>query len=401
MQTRVINTSPSAANVIPNTEYTAALKQYLEVTRTSLTGDESALKIEPNDGKAYNITFYDTATSGFISAVAVVTEVFEAFIKIKYITGLDKICPCSYKDILVKFIDCKEATVNIGYISDISEYIIEKPKSTYKEVDKVALLGITSELIQSVVVRLRLYDDGGCCDITGANIVDMKVGGHYQVDYLDHNDHTMYQVCGILKSISIVPESGDETATTGFIRRETRTCNHHNQVGMGNTVYDDFEDIKEVLGTEHFLSLAKDKPENIMFIFDTSIDYQSSIDRVMLVDIRNVEMVEDVEFELKQDPTDPPNLGELDDVPECLGTCCHHSIEVCGACAKHGQCCNFTQCGGHYEPPHDDCNTVIAGAWTFYIDRHKSTATGHNDLTGEVRRDITMEELLEFYGSHN
>lgn len=401
MERRIITTNPSAASVIPNTEYTSTLKQYLEIKKTNVHGEESILKVEPGDGKVYDITFYDSATAGYISAVCIISEIYEPFIRIKYITGLDRICPCTYKDILIKFIDCKETTVNIESINNISEYIIEKPKK-YKEVSKVALLGITSELIQSIVVRLRLYDDGGCCDITGATIVDMKVGGHYQVDYVSHEDHCMYQICGILKSITVRPEYGDETSTTGFIRREhTGTCCHHNQVGMGDTVYDDYKDTEEYFNSEHFLSLAKDKPENIMFVFDTSTEFNSTIDAVMLTDIRNVEMMEDVDCEIK-DPEYPPTES-LPPLPDCFGKCCGHCN--CDSCNNHGNCCCHVMCPSTPStPPSDSCDCddkVVVEDWEFYIDNKTCTATGANKTTGEVVHSMSMKDLLEFYVHHS
>ena len=212
-----------------------------------------------------------------------------------------------------------DADVLYANILDVDPYIEE---SQPMEVTKVAILGISSEMIQSVVIRLRLYDDNtGHCEVAGATIVDMKVGGRYKVSYIDHNDHSMYEISGELKAIQVLQNDGGETLNHGFVRPEC--CD---QVGMGNIPYD----------SEHFMNLPKYECDNVIFTFDTSSIGNSNFDSVKLKDIRMVsEILEDAGDD--GDPTD--DATQDNEHPPCW-----NASHCFGCNAAKDQCVKFPAC---------------------------------------------------------
>lgn len=267
---------------------------------------------------------------------------------IKYIEGLDTegLCACAHKDILLRFINIAEEIVPVNNISSIDEYVYEEETSTediptepeVKEVTKVSILGISAEFIRSVIVRLRLYEDGSCCDVTETIPVDMKIGNRYNVTYIDHKSHAIYEIDGVLKAINIDQNFGDEGLNHGFVRHECE-CNSHDCVGMNNMLYDNCGSFSYDMN--HFLSLPKECPEKVSFVFDTSSASKSTFDTIWLVDIRGVKGIgEDGDINIVDPecpecnkPT-PPALKY-----PCCGMCCDNTnfgkCDGCGACCNH------------------------------------------------------------------
>ena len=285
---------------------TAELKEYLELVFTNDDGSTSSTRIMVDDtDQLYEATFYDENSSSYLSSVICkVEKIYSYAIKIKYFTGLDTqgLCPCAHKDVLLNYADVVTATIPINHIYSFAPYEIKeeeppKPIPQIKEVTKVSVLGISSEFIHSVIVRLRIYEDGSCCEVTDTIPVDMTVGNKYNVTFVDHVDHTTYEIVGILKAIAIEQNFGDEAPNHGFVRNETG-CSYHDMVGMNNVCYDPISTDDTVYDKDHFLSLAKSCPEKVLFTFDTSTDYNSTFDKVWLNDIRGVSVIEEDEVEI-------------------------------------------------------------------------------------------------------
>ena len=180
---------------------------------------------------------------------------------------------------------------NISSIKGMNNLSIDDSDAKCKEVTKVSILGISSEFIRSVIIRLRIYNDDVNTEVT---TIDMEVGKKYNVQYFDHHDHTMYEIEGRLTHIAIDKHYGDEPEQHGFVRPE---CSMENPeiVGMGNNVY---------YTNEHYMELPKDCPEKVVFIFDTSKTYQSTYDYVRLTDIRDVYEVKEESEDTGDDTTD-------------------------------------------------------------------------------------------------
>lgn len=248
----------------------------------------------------YNITWYDADQQKFVSNKYIhVTKVTENAIYGNYIQdNCPQECLCAHREDLYNYITAKSVIIPAANISKIID--MSNNANEVKEVIKVSILGISTEFIRSIIVRLRIYNDN---DVeTEVTPVDMEVGKIYNVQYIDHKDHTMYEVEGKLVKIAIDRHFGDEPPQTGFVRPE---CSNPEQIGVGGMVY---------YNQEHFMELTKDCPEKVVFIFDTSKFTDSTFDHVRLTDIRDI-------YEVKsEEETKEP--GEIDDEKKsCCETC--------------------------------------------------------------------------------
>jgi hypothetical protein len=306
---RTVISSAKKASVVTTSASVSdsSLKEYLEVVFTKDDGTTSTVNVY--DGNYYTIKFY--CDGSFKTVIAKIIKVYELFIYIQYVDMPDAAnnCKCIPKNYVMLNAAGVTKSVMLSDIYSIEEYVeeeeteqVEEPKPVQvKEVTKVSVLGISAEFIHSIVVRLRVYDDGSCCDVTDCTVVDMKVGGRYNVSYLDHHDHSMYEIDGVLKSISIEQNFGDEDPNHGFVRNECE-CHDHNYVGMNNMTYDSTEmDDETIYDADHFMSLAKDSGNRVLFVFDTSEFTESSFDRVWLTDIRSVKVIEDSDIEITEE----------------------------------------------------------------------------------------------------
>lgn len=405
----------------------AEVKEYLQLVFTNDDGTTNTVNVYPDDDKLYNITFYSESDAKYITVIAKVLRIYTGFIVIKYFKGLDTegLCPCGHKDILLKYVDMIDANVVINNISSIEEFIFqeetipEEPK--VREVIKVSILGISAEFIHSVIVRLRVYEDGSCCEVTDTIPVDMKVGNRYNVVYINHKDHTVYEIDGVLKAITIDQNFGDEGMNHGFIRHECG-CDYHDKIGMNNMPYD------EISSVDRFLSLPKECPEKVSFTFDTSTANNSTFDTVLLTDIRGVKLIEeDSDIDIVDPPTDekpidpPPPLKY-----PCCGSCCgNEDFSKCyeGNCL--GVCCNDSPTnipnpcppfgGGHIcHPPHrpimpppppppfpptPNCDVIFIGNYKIYLggSNNNLQITIENAESGEFVDNTNIEEVLTKY----
>lgn len=253
----------------------------------------------------------------------------------KVIKASKDVCLCRNRKNLNGLVDCFNEEIPINNISRIKEWSeIGKPKPKYKEVTVVGVLGISAELIQSIMLRLRIYEDGCVCD-KEVIPVDMVVGNKYHVTYCAP-DHCMYEVTGKLHKIDVVPPPGcGPCHDHGFVKEEAS----YECVGANNMVYN----------AEHFYQLDKDTDigSRVKLIFDTSTDFSECFDTIMLKDIR---MVEEIKDEDNEPGTTPENPEESWECQHCHS---HHHWHCCACCPIRAYC----NCK-HHKPAEDNKDPV-------------------------------------------
>lgn len=250
----------------------------------------------------YSITWYDADQQKFVSNKYIhVTKVTESAIYGNYIQdNCPQECLCAHREDLYNYITAKSVIIPAANISKIID--MNNKSNDVKEVTKVSILGISTEFIRSVIIRLRIYND---TDVdTEVTPIDMEVGKIYNVQYMDQVDHTMYEIEGKLINIAIDRHFGDEPPQTGFVRPE---CSNPEQVGVGGMVY---------YNQEHFMELPKDCPEKVVFTFDTSKYTSSTFDHVRLTDIRDV-----YEVKAENDESTEDSENNDGDNNHCCETC--------------------------------------------------------------------------------
>lgn len=405
---------------------TSTLNEYLELTFTNDDGTTSTTNVYAcNNGKLYKITFYSELKLTYITVIAKVTQVLDGFISITYFDGLDAegLCPCAHKNVLLNYVSTVSVTIPVNYITSMEEYIFEEPEEPKEpvitEVTKVSILGISAEFIHSIVVRLRIFENGTDCDLVEAIPVDMKVGSRYNVSFIDHDSHAMYEIDGVLKAINIDQNFGDEDPNHGFVRHECK-CNQHDMIGMNNVCYDPCD--TEKYDMEHFFSLPKSCPESVSFVFDTSQLNESTFDTVLLSDIRGVTLVEDV-GDIEITDSENPDNGNTTTPPQltypCCGSCCGNTEE---GCMGFGSCCGDkpTNIPNPHPPIHhhkpDCCPPSPPPPFNsldflkpIYGEDYKAFVSGtpdniqirvkkdENDVEESLTIDISLKDLIESY----
>jgi len=227
-----------------------------------------------------------------------VTKINSNMIQGQYIKdNCPKECLCRHREDLYDYITAVTVNIPLNNIYSIID-MSEADPDECKEVMKVSILGISTEFIRSVIIRLRIYSDNVDTEVT---TVDMEVGKTYNVQYFDQKDHTMYEIEGVLENINIDRHFGDEPPQTGFVRPE---CSNPEQVGIAGMVY---------YNQDHFMDLPKDCPEKVVFIFDTSKFTDATHDFVRLVDIRDI-------YEVEIDGEDPDTGSDSGD-SKCCNNC--------------------------------------------------------------------------------
>lgn len=431
---RTIISDPKSANIIAANDISTEIKEYLEVVSTSYNDDgtiiTNTLRITAGDNTLYRLYYYSRAVGKIHTVICKVIKTYTDMICIAWFKQLDPngICPCAHKDILINYLDLVQETVMFSDIFSIEEYEEPKPIPPKpikpKEVTKVSILGISSEIINSVIVRLRFYEDG-CCEVTDTTIVDMAVGNKYSVFYLDHHDHTMYEIEGTLKSISIEQSFGDEPPNQGFVRQEQssiQSCNYHDGIGMYNLAYDRSDDTT-VYDPDHFFELAKSNPEKILFVFDTSTDFNSTFDKVWLKDIRSVSVMEEGDIDIVEPDEDenidegftvippgfvcpekcPTGWGGIDH--DCGCDHCHPNLPpiIINPGCDHDHHHHYHDkpgCGFPPPPPPPTICEIDVGDISFisHMDENAKFIMKNPDGT---RVNLTLRELLEAYASYS
>ena len=276
-------------------------------------------------GGVYNISYYDPDKNCFITNKNVhIHSINKGYITGQFISdNCPEECLCAHREDLYNYISINVVTILLSNIYSIVDLNSKTSTDICKEVTKVSILGISTEFIRSVIVRLRIYKDDVDTEVTP---IDMEVGKTYNVSYCDHKDHSMYEIEGKLTHIAIDKHFGDEPPQHGFIRPES-SCENPEIIGASNNVY---------YTNEHFMELPKDCPEKVVFIFDTSKINHTIYDHVRLMDIRDV-------YEVKTEDGEGDTDDDISQIPDC-DTCPYKNSS------------NITPPSAYPPPPpHDNC----------------------------------------------
>lgn len=265
------------------------INSYLTITFISTDGSSTETSVDIFIGKKYKFSYIGENNEFIKDKIGIVTTIGTQAIGFKVLELKDgHPCICIENSKAIDNVDVKTIYVAPDHLLSIKEYVEPKPahpRPKERNVVAVALLGISAELIHSIVVRLRFYDDK--CYTSEANTVNMEVGKTYHVTYTEHDpQHTTFELVGKLLKISM-EETGVKETEHGFIRDEIpQEC-----IGMDNKVYN----------SDHFMQLPKygdiNLADRIAFTFDTSIRFGDQKDVLLLRDIRNVEEIDEVSDE--------------------------------------------------------------------------------------------------------
>ena len=272
---------------------TATIVEHVVLTFLSTNGQTYEVPVYA--GSMYKITYYDSAIQNWRTITGMVTGINTSTIAVEVMTVMDSagnICLCSHRDTLAGFISAEYFYVPITNISSIvavdpSKTDDQQPTPTPTERCEtfVSVLGISSTVIRAVIVRLKIFDDDVQHTVTP---VDMVVGNSYHVTFA--KDNSVYELEGRLVRIEELGLFGNETAECGYVRQDNSNTE---VVGANGNTYD----------PNYFYSLPKYNPDGvrIRFVFDTSRDFVTRYDTVMLGDIRNVHPIGSI-----QPPCPPP-----------------------------------------------------------------------------------------------
>ena len=183
-------------------------------------------------------------------------------------------------------------SVYISTILDIVELDDnEEQQKPSKEDVKIVILGISSTLLRSIVIRLGLIDDD---PDKGTIYVDMKVGNRYNITYDKRN--TIYELSGKLICIKELCNPLTENQDKQFVR-PTCGCGDNNYydpnydsefrqppecIGMHDKVYDSCCN-----DTNHFLTSDKNVfGREVELLFDTGVDGYPCYEKILLSSIR-------------------------------------------------------------------------------------------------------------------
>ena len=183
-------------------------------------------------------------------------------------------------------------SVYISTILDIVELDDnEEQQKPSKEDVKIVILGISSTLLRSIVIRLGLIDDD---PDKGTTYVDMKVGNRYNITYDKRN--TIYELSGKLICIKELCNPLTENQDKQFVR-QTCGCEDNNYydpnydsefrqppecIGMHDKVYDSCCN-----DANHFLISDKNVfGREVELLFDTGVDGYPCYEKILLSSIR-------------------------------------------------------------------------------------------------------------------
>lgn len=289
-------------------------------------------KVNVYPSNPYRVIWYDATDSKVMDVTGEITEIGSNCLYLESIRAIDSSsCLCESREYLNKLITIYRVAIpirNIYGIYEIKEEEIKAPpkppRPKERSVTIVGVLGLSAEIVKSIVVRIRVYDDDRAPTYE-AIPVDMKVGNIYNISYFSRNDGSMYEIKGKLIDIELMPKYEGDTKLNGYVRDEMP----EEVVGMGNTIYD----------ADHFHCLNKESPEGerIRFKFDTSEDHMGYYDHVWLKDIRNVDLIGEEESD------DNENEGE-----EITNNCPHAA--TCPIVNNNCNCPDEPHHPPHYHP---------------------------------------------------
>lgn len=168
---------------------------------------------------------------------------------------------------------------NIYRIEDLSLITPPGPAPEEKErtVYSVATLGISAEVIQAIVVKLRVYDDMYMDAETTP--IEMKVGQDYHVEYVDKDHRGRVNVIDATLLDIQYDRSNQDSPDDGYVREEI--------VGAGGKIYN----------ADNFFTLDKttDVSHRVILYMGNSGVMDNYTACIRLTDIRFVSELKDLE----------------------------------------------------------------------------------------------------------
>ena len=208
------------------------------------------------------------------------------------------VCGCQNKPNSDKYNLTATVTIPISNITDVN-YTGQNPidpENKPKRGVEVVLLGISAEMVRAVAINLKMIDDH--CDEAVKDIF-MKVGGIYNIAYMDPTDKTMYEIQGRLLAIN---ETNNNVSNSNSVVRQ---CNCNEQYGLNNSIYNTGCKC-ECGSTDKDNFITSDIIENeVLLTMDCSMDFSGHYHTVKLSTIRDCSIVDESGV---KDPTNGTNM---------------------------------------------------------------------------------------------
>lgn len=353
--------------------------------------DSSATKstiIFPN--MEYDFTFYDVTQSKLYNITALVEDVYEDQIKVKYLKNnsskYNSNCNCNkMNNNNTQSIATMQGMPNCSCIlnpPDLSNYegpttifipimnilnvryrwaTNNNPNHDTSEVH-VMLLGISATAVKAIIIRMAFFEDNL---EEAVKLVELKAGNIYDLTY-ESKDGAVYESRVKVMNIEECPDTPCKPGK-GYVREH---------VGCGNSVYTNCTCSKD-----EFMNAPPVK--KIRVIVDTSESFTGRYEAIMLDSIRDCTLV------FEPDGSDV-NDGETDDN---FCDCCEHKT---AGCDRHN-------CG-HYLPPHRpnhgcSCDTTQTYVYKYHNGGCKAVITGDKVkiTAGGKTSNICLEDLVKYY----
>ena len=196
------------------------------------------------------------------------------------------ICGCQNKPNADKYNTTATVTIPISNITDVcytgSNPI--DPENKPKKGVEVVLLGISAEMVRAVIINLKMIDDA--CDEAVKDIY-MKVGGIYNIAYMDPVEKTMYEIQGRLLAIN---ETNNNVSNCNSVVRQTV----NEQCGLNNSIYNAGCNCESCNNSDKDNFITSDTIEKeVLLTMDCSMDFSGHYHTVKLSTIRDCTVVDE------------------------------------------------------------------------------------------------------------
>ena len=207
------------------------------------------------------------------------------------------ICECHNKPNADKYNTTATVTIPINNITDV-HYTGSNPidpENKPKKGVEVVLLGISAEMVRAVAINLKMIDDA--CDEAVKDIY-MKVGGIYNIAYMDPIEKTMYEIQGRLLAIN---ETENNVSNSNSVVRQ---CGNE-QYGLNNSIYNTGCNC-ECGSTDKDNFITSDTIEKeVLLTMDCSMDFSGHYHTIKLSTIRDCSVIDESGV---NDPTGGTNM---------------------------------------------------------------------------------------------
>lgn len=370
--------NPETKRIILNSGVDTNLLYCLKVSMTNAdNGVITNTIIFPN--MEYDLTFFDSTHAKLYTITALVEDVYEDQIKVKYLKN-NNCKKCSNNT--TSSITTAQGMPNCSCIlnpPDLSKYegpttffipimnILNvryrwTPNNNHNDTSevRVMLLGISATAVKAIIIRMAFFEDNL---EEAVKLVDLKAGNIYDITY-ESNDGATYESRVKVMNIEECPDTPCKPGK-GYVREH---------VGCGNSVYTNCACSKD-----EFMSAPPMK--KIRIIVDTSESFTGRYEAIMLDAIRDCTLV------LEADGSDDEEF----DKDYC--DCCEHKTAGC----NHHDC-------GHYLPPHHNhnhggCGSTMTYTYQYHHGACKAVITGDKVKITSCGKtcDINLEDLVKYY----